>query len=54
MGVSSCIRGYFIARRKVTPNAVCQIVEQIVNLYDQIYFNVTKLFLKEKVIDSIS
>ena len=28
MGISSCIRGYFIARRKVTPNAATQIFEQ--------------------------
>ncbi|MBO5321676.1 MAG: polysaccharide biosynthesis protein [Clostridia bacterium] len=28
MGVSSCIRGYFIARRRVTPNALTQIFEQ--------------------------
>ena len=29
MGVSSCIRGYFIAIRRVTPNAVIQILEQV-------------------------
>ena len=28
MGVSSCIRGYFIAKRQVTPNALTQIFEQ--------------------------
>ena len=28
MGISSCIRGYFIARRNVTPNAIGQIFEQ--------------------------
>lgn len=28
MGISSCLRGYFIARRRVTPNALCQILEQ--------------------------
>ena len=29
IGITACFRGYFIARRKVTPNAVCQIAEQI-------------------------
>ncbi len=29
MGISSCIRGYFIARRNVTPNALTQIAEQL-------------------------
>lgn len=28
MGLSSCFRGYFIARRKITPNAATQLVEQ--------------------------
>ena len=28
MAISSCFRGYFIARRKVTPNAVSQLAEQ--------------------------
>jgi len=28
MGVSSCFRGYFIARRRATPNALSQIFEQ--------------------------
>lgn len=28
MGLSSCIRGYFIARRRITPNALTQILEQ--------------------------
>lgn len=28
MGLSSCIRGYFIARRKITPNALSQLLEQ--------------------------
>lgn len=28
MGISACIRGYFIARRNVTPNAIAQIAEQ--------------------------
>ena len=32
MGVSSCIRGYFIALRKVTPNALTQIFEQAVRI----------------------
>lgn len=32
MCVSSCMRGYFIARRKVTPNAVTQLVEQAVRI----------------------
>ena len=29
IGITACFRGYFIARRKVTPNAVCQIAEQL-------------------------
>ncbi len=32
MGVSSCIRGYFIARRNVSPNALTQIFEQGVRI----------------------
>lgn len=32
VGTTACIRGYFIARRKVTPNAVCQIVEQVIRI----------------------
>lgn len=32
IGTTSCIRGYFIARRKATPNAVSQIAEQAVRI----------------------
>ena len=32
MGVTSCLRGYFIARRKITPNAVSQLFEQAVRI----------------------
>lgn len=32
MGVSSCLRGYFIARRKAEPSAVAQIAEQAVRI----------------------
>ena len=32
MGISSCIRGYFIARRKAEPGAVAQITEQAVRI----------------------
>lgn len=32
MGVSSCLRGYFIAVRRVTPNAVGQIFEQAIRI----------------------
>ncbi len=32
MGVSSCFRGYFIARRKSEPNAVSQIAEQVLRI----------------------
>lgn len=32
MGISSCLRGYFIARRKITPNAVSQLFEQAVRI----------------------
>lgn len=32
MAVSSCIRGYFIARRKVTPGALTQILEQAIRI----------------------
>ena len=31
-GICSCLRGYFIARRKATPSAVSQILEQIVRI----------------------
>lgn len=33
MGVSSCLRGYFIARRKAEPSAVAQITEQAVRIF---------------------
>ena len=32
MGISSCIRGYFISKRKVMPNALSQIFEQAVRI----------------------
>lgn len=32
MGMSSCLRGYFIARRKVTPNAITQLFEQALRI----------------------
>lgn len=32
VGTTSCIRGYFIARRKITPNALSQIAEQIIRI----------------------
>lgn len=32
MGISSCVRGYFIALRRVTPNALTQIFEQAVRI----------------------
>lgn len=32
MGITSCIRGYFIAKRNVTPNAATQILEQAVRI----------------------
>lgn len=32
IGVTSCIRGYFIARRKASPNALSQIFEQAVRI----------------------
>ena len=32
MGISSCLRGYFIARRKVSPNAFSQLLEQAVRI----------------------
>ncbi len=32
MGVSSCLRGYFIARRNAAPTAITQIIEQLVRV----------------------
>lgn len=32
IGITSCVRGYFVARRKVTPNAVTQIFEQAIRI----------------------
>ncbi|MBQ7726144.1 MAG: oligosaccharide flippase family protein [Clostridia bacterium] len=32
MGVSACLRGYFIARRKAAPNAVSQLLEQAMRI----------------------
>lgn len=32
MGISSCVKGYFIARRKATPSSVAQLLEQAVRI----------------------
>ncbi len=32
IGITSCVRGYFISRRKVTPNALSQIFEQAIRI----------------------
>lgn len=32
MGITSCYRGYFIARRQVTPNAITQLAEQAIRI----------------------
>ena len=32
MGICSCIRGYFLARRSTLPPSICQILEQIVRM----------------------
>lgn len=32
IGITSCLRGYFIARRKATPNALSQIFEQAIRI----------------------
>ena len=45
MGISSCIRGYFIARRKVTPNAIAQIAEQGIRIITVILL--VKAFVKK-------
>lgn len=45
MGISSCIRGYFIARRKVTPNAITQILEQAIRIFLVIFL--VKRFAKK-------
>ncbi|MBR4123789.1 MAG: polysaccharide biosynthesis protein [Clostridia bacterium] len=45
MGISSCLRGYFIARRKATPNAVSQITEQAVRIL--IVVLLVKKFIKK-------
>lgn len=45
IGVTSCVRGYFISRRKVTPNALSQIFEQAVRII-LILFLVNKFFEK--------
>ena len=37
LGITSCFRGYFIARRKVTPNASSQIFEQAVRIIICLY-----------------
>lgn len=42
IGITSCLRGYFIARRKITPNAVTQIFEQIIRI--AIIFGLIKKF----------
>ena len=45
MGISSCIRGYFIARRKVTPNAATQLLEQAVRII--LIFVLVKKFISK-------
>ena len=45
MGVSSCLRGYFIARRKASPNASTQIFEQAVRI-GVVFFAVSKFSSK--------
>lgn len=47
MGVSSCLRGYFIARRKVTPNAVTQLFEQTVRI--GLVFVLVKAFISKGI-----
>lgn len=47
MGISSCIKGYFIARRKVSPNAFCQILEQGVRI--GLIFVLVKRFIKKGI-----
>lgn len=41
MAISSCVKGYFIARRKATPSSVAQLIEQAVRILIIIYL-VTK------------
>ena len=48
MGISSCLKGYFIARRKVTPNAVAQIFEQLVRIL--LVFTLVGKFAKKGII----
>lgn len=43
MGISSCLRGYFIARRRAAPNAIGQIFEQIVRI--SVIFILIKAFI---------
>ncbi len=43
MATSSCLKGYFIARRKVTPNSISQILEQAIRI-------LTVVFLVKKFI----
>lgn len=45
IGITSCFRGYFIARRKVTPNASSQIFEQAVRIIICLYL--VKKFVKK-------
>ncbi len=47
MGASSCIKGYFMARRKVTCSSVAQILEQLVRI------GVILLILEMRHIDSV-
>lgn len=45
IGITSCMRGYFIARRKVAPNALSQILEQAIRIFIILFF-VSKFFEK--------
>ncbi len=45
MGVSACFRGYFVAKRKITPNSVGQIFEQAARIIVIVSF--INLFIKK-------
>lgn len=47
MAVSSCIRGYFIARRKATPTAIAQLCEQAIRII--LVVVLVKAFIKKGI-----
>ena len=47
MGITSCLKGYFIARRKASPGAVSQLTEQAIRIFLVVFL--VKAFVKKGI-----